>query len=206
MPRRASWHLLDKVRILRSLRWGVHGFANLRHANMVRPTASAGVCGCTRPNLRLSAGRCALRCGTATTWALTGGGAATGCTPGTGRTTRGSGCAGTVTCTPARSPGRAGLCCRDTAASRVVQEPVEALHGNSEDELTDSWLVARNWEEAFLGQLGEVRHAAAAALHTRCMHHGQVPGTAGPAPRRMCYLCEPPGSLSAALQSSWLCN
>ena len=34
---RSSWHLKDKVRILRSLQWGRHGFANLRHARMVCP-------------------------------------------------------------------------------------------------------------------------------------------------------------------------
>lgn len=32
-----AWHLEDKVRILRTLRWGELGFANLRHANMVCP-------------------------------------------------------------------------------------------------------------------------------------------------------------------------
>ena len=34
---RSSWHLVDKVRIIRSLQWGRHGFANLRHARMVCP-------------------------------------------------------------------------------------------------------------------------------------------------------------------------
>ena len=34
---RSAWHLRDKVRILRSVQWGRHGFANLRHARMVCP-------------------------------------------------------------------------------------------------------------------------------------------------------------------------
>ena len=33
---RSGWHLVDKVRIIRTLQWRRHGFANLRHANMVR--------------------------------------------------------------------------------------------------------------------------------------------------------------------------
>ena len=34
---RSAWHLVDKVRIIRSLQWGRHGYANLRHARMVCP-------------------------------------------------------------------------------------------------------------------------------------------------------------------------
>ena len=34
---RRAWHLEDKIRLLRTLRWGEIGFANLRHANMVCP-------------------------------------------------------------------------------------------------------------------------------------------------------------------------
>ena len=31
LPRRKSWHMHDKVQLLRRLRWGEVGFANLRH-------------------------------------------------------------------------------------------------------------------------------------------------------------------------------
>ena len=34
---RRAWHLEDKIRIIKTLRWGEIGFANLRHANMVCP-------------------------------------------------------------------------------------------------------------------------------------------------------------------------
>ena len=34
---RRAWHLEDKIRLLRTLRWGEIGYANLRHANMVCP-------------------------------------------------------------------------------------------------------------------------------------------------------------------------
>ena len=34
---RAGWHLRDKVEVLARLRWGQHGFANIRHANLSCP-------------------------------------------------------------------------------------------------------------------------------------------------------------------------
>ena len=46
----------------------------------------------------------------------------------------------------------------------MLQEPEGALHGILEDEFTDSWLIARNWDNAFLGALGPMPQT----MHSPC--------------------------------------
>ena len=45
-----------------------------------------------------------------------------------------------------------------------VQEPEADFHGTLEEEFNDSWLIARNWDDAFLGALGPVP----LTLHSPC--------------------------------------
>ena len=46
----------------------------------------------------------------------------------------------------------------------MLQEPEDGFHGTLEEEFNDSWLVARSWDDAFLGALGPVPET----LHSPC--------------------------------------
>ena len=46
----------------------------------------------------------------------------------------------------------------------MLQEPEDGFHGTLEEEFNDSWLVARSWDDAFLGALGPVPEV----LHSPC--------------------------------------
>ena len=59
---RRAWHLEDKVRILRTLRWGEIGFANLRHANMVCPEVCQSPIATCNLLLKISSLRSAAGC------------------------------------------------------------------------------------------------------------------------------------------------
>ena len=46
----------------------------------------------------------------------------------------------------------------------LKQEPEGVSHGMLEEEFNDSWLVARSWDDAFLGALGPLPQT----LHSPC--------------------------------------
>ena len=46
----------------------------------------------------------------------------------------------------------------------MLQEPEDGFHGTLDEDFNNSWLVARSWDDAFLGALGPVPKA----LHSPC--------------------------------------